>query len=157
MFSHGVLQILIFVVALICYSSIIIEQQIIATTKIRIWKSRCQNISVHYHLPPLLLMYACWQSSYLINNTCFWLEGRGSSFWFLPIPANSCRFLPIPADSCWVLLFPADSCWVLLRAKFLANLTRSLSTRSFFDTGSLCVGAFCKQKILGTYKNANSF
>ena len=80
MFSHGVLQILIFVVALICYSSIIIEQQIIATTKIRIWKSRCQNISVHYHLPPLLLIYACSQSSYLgclyYNQTLVFLRSN---------------------------------------------------------------------------------
>ena len=65
MFWHGLFQIPIFVVSLICYSSMIIEQQIRATTKIGIWKNPCENVSVYHHLPSLLLIYACSQSSYM--------------------------------------------------------------------------------------------
>ena len=74
MFWHGLFQIPIFVVSLICYSSMIIEQQIRATTKIRIQKSPCQNNSVYYHLPPLLLIYACSQNSYFANTLIFAIE-----------------------------------------------------------------------------------
>ena len=48
------------------FSIILKLEQNRAPTKIRNWKSPCQNISFYNHLPPLLLIFPRLLSSYLI-------------------------------------------------------------------------------------------
>ena len=57
----------------------IVEQQ--QKSEVGSWKSPCQNVSIYHHLPPLLLIYSCSQSSYLTKTTLVRESHRRNPYW----------------------------------------------------------------------------